>query len=294
MIWPATHGRSWRSACEIALDGARLRAHCGEQQWDLDLAAADARQEFHHWGLCRGTVLRLATTGVALVIGGEGYLSPDLDYMAPLATGPHLILPSSHFKELAAKLLPRPPRAANARNFWLWENGARPLATFRPLLYIFALLMAAGLSVKLAPASLGIEIALACVLGLVTLEVRRVRRTAQPTMSLTVDGERVSLADAGSGVSLGQWPIESLTVRLVRWRAPPSGRAGSAAILDMPAMVVEAALARPLSIGAMTLWPGTHGTRTRAPRYLVSPPCWPSLATALLAKPPLPATAAPT
>ena len=287
MIWPATHGQSWRSgpSCEVALDGARLRARRGHVHWDIDLSDSSVSVTFHHWGLGRGTVALVKTGEVRVAIASEGFPAAELDYHAPLAKGPDLILQGSHFDAMVASL---PTvfldRDKTIQTYWLWRNGFRMATAFRPILYVFAFILASGLCVRVKPTPLAAGLSAVLFLGLIMLEVNRGRRMRRPAMRLVLDGSRLSLARADSGTSLGQCPYAELTVRSARWTAPPAGRSGAVTILDMPMVIIEGIVLRPLSIGGSVYWGGTGGPKLAPPQFLVSPVCWTRFAESLLPK----------
>lgn len=290
MIWQAGHGH----ACEVELNGTQLRAGRGPLRWEADIAAASTKTGFHHWGLARGTTMQIIGPGNTLVIGGEGYLSPELDYQAPLAGDPDIILTKLHFEELLAKL-PKGlvERTHTLRTYWLWKNGLRPLTSARPALLAFPFIFAAAVALQIVPKALGASLAVACLVTLVFLLARHFRQAKRPTMGLTIGRNQLSLVRADTGAQLGTWALDRLAIRSTSWSPPTSSKAGSTATLDLPSVVVEGISARPLTIGASTYWSGTAGPKSAAPLFLVSPACWPSLAEMLLAKPLSPGPAGP-
>jgi hypothetical protein len=62
-----------RGPAEISLDGASLSARRGTIAWNFDLRAPGTEVGFHHWGLSRGTLLRVSAGNNSLFVGGEAF-----------------------------------------------------------------------------------------------------------------------------------------------------------------------------------------------------------------------------
>jgi hypothetical protein len=285
--WPALSPGLWRGKgpAEIALEGASLRARRGTIAWDFDLTAPGIEVGFHHWGLSRGTLLRVSAGNSSLFVGGEGFLSSDLRYEVPLTQRPDLILSRQHFDALVAQLPKHVFAGSQAdRSYWLWNNGLRLLPALVHVLYVGALLLAMGISVRHAPRGRGAVVAAGFLAVLVVLERVRNRRAARPALRLTLRRDCLVFARANSAVPLAECSLGKLDVRPTHWSAPTMGRTSTYATVDLPSVVVTKALPQPLTIGGLGYWEATRGAKAVPPRYLLSPPCWASFAEALLGR----------
>lgn len=265
------------------LEGTTLTARHGPIAWRFDVAATGVHVNVHHWGLSRGTILRVSAGNSSLFVGGEGFLSDDLYYEKPLARNPDLVLSGQHFEALI-RSLPRASLAfaAEERSYWLWNNGLRLLPALVHVLGVVAILAAMALAVRFAPRDGGIPVALALFVLLVLLEALRNRRRARPALRITFHRDKVFVARTDSAVPLAECPMGALDVRAARWSAPAMGRRTRRGILELPSVVIARALPQPLSIGGLGYWATTGGTKEAPPRYLLSPPCWAPFADALL------------
>jgi hypothetical protein len=275
----------------VEREGSLLRVRVGAQVRQYDLDAADTTVTFHPWGLARGAGLRLRAGQDSVVVACDGQVQAELPWAAPLDAGPDLILRKADFEALLASLAPalversRPPH--DEHDVWLWEHEGRSLPAFLRALRVLGFLLGMALSVRLTPVALGVSLALALLIALVAIEVARARRLAKPSLRLTLADGQLGLGRADSDALLGRWPLAAVETQWARWKL--QSRYATTAF-DSPAVVIVVpgiadGLPRPLSIGSPCAWAKTGGPRTRTPRFLVSPACWPGFAQALLTKP---------